>query len=68
VVLNTLLQLLKTEVACYVYWMHAILLPFFLFSDDFFVVQVPGVEYDGVASALESLLLLDHHDGSLMFL
>lgn len=37
------------------------LFPFFLlFPDDYFVVQVSGVEYDGVVASLEFLMLLDH--------
>lgn len=52
-----------------VYWLHANRFPLFLlFSDDFFVVQVPSVEYDEVVTTLESLLLLDHHVGSFLFL
>jgi len=51
-----------------VYWLHVIFLPFLLFFDDSFVVHVPGVEDDGGGSALEFLLLLDHHAGSLPFL
>ena len=42
--------------------------PFLLFFDDFFVVKVPGVEDDDFNATLESLLLLDHHSGSLIFL
>lgn len=41
--------------------------PFLLFSDDSFVVQVPGVNDDGVTVALEFLLLLDRHAWSLLF-
>ena len=62
---NTLLQLLKTEGACCVL-AACYFFPFLLLSDDSFDVQVPGVEDDGVAAALELLLPLDLHAGSLL--
>jgi len=43
-------------------------LPFLFPSDDSLDVQVTGVEDDGVAAALELLLPLDIHAGSLLLL
>ena len=44
-------------------WLHVYFFPFFLLlSDDSSDVQVPGVKDVGVATALELLLLLDHHE------
>jgi len=53
----------------FVCWLHAISPSFFLLlSDDSIDVQVSGLEDDGVVAAIELLLPLDLHAGSLLLL